>query len=43
MFRTSRVGNIDVFDFALSDKDMAAMATLDRSMRTGPDPASFPG
>ncbi|MEU1128176.1 aldo/keto reductase [Streptomyces sp. NPDC005899] len=30
--------NIDVFDFELSDEDMAAIAGLDRGMRTGPDP-----
>ncbi|MFF3751645.1 aldo/keto reductase [Streptomyces sp. NPDC002018] len=30
--------NIDVFDFELSPGDMAAMATLDRGLRTGPDP-----
>ncbi|MGF1343384.1 aldo/keto reductase [Streptomyces flavovirens] len=30
--------NIDVFDFELSDADMAAIAGLDRGMRTGPDP-----
>ncbi|MFE3138369.1 aldo/keto reductase [Streptomyces scopuliridis] len=30
--------NIDVFGFELSDGDMAALATLDRGLRTGPDP-----
>jgi len=35
--------NIDIFDFELSDEDMTAIATLDRGMRTGPDPAGFPG
>ncbi|MFE4643107.1 aldo/keto reductase [Streptomyces sp. NPDC056730] len=30
--------NIDVFDFELSAGDMAALATLDRGLRTGPDP-----
>ncbi|WP_329042447.1 aldo/keto reductase [Streptomyces sp. NBC_00178] len=30
--------NIDVFDFALPDADMDAVAGLDRGMRTGPDP-----
>ncbi|MFF4507954.1 aldo/keto reductase [Streptomyces sp. NPDC001401] len=30
--------NIDVFDFALGDEEMAAIAALDRGLRTGPDP-----
>ncbi|MFG3343936.1 aldo/keto reductase [Streptomyces sp. NPDC048018] len=30
--------NIDVFDFALSADEMTAVATLDRGLRTGPDP-----
>jgi 2,5-diketo-D-gluconate reductase A len=30
--------NIDVFDFALSEEDMAAIERLDRGERTGPDP-----
>ncbi|GGX59952.1 aldo/keto reductase [Streptomyces minutiscleroticus] len=30
--------NIDVFDFALTDDEMAAVAALDRGLRTGPDP-----
>ncbi|MFF9624100.1 aldo/keto reductase [Streptomyces griseosporeus] len=30
--------NIDVFDFALSDEEMAAIAALDRDLRTGPHP-----
>ncbi|MEV0173104.1 aldo/keto reductase [Streptomyces sp. NPDC050803] len=30
--------NIDVFDFSLSDEEMAAIAALDRGLRTGPDP-----
>jgi 2,5-diketo-D-gluconate reductase A len=33
--------NIDVFDFELSDDDLAAIARLDAGERTGPDPASF--
>ncbi|MFF3592600.1 aldo/keto reductase [Streptomyces sp. NPDC002387] len=33
--------NLDVFDFTLSDDEMAAIATLDRSLRTGPDPDTF--
>ncbi|MEU6037447.1 aldo/keto reductase [Actinomadura sp. NPDC047616] len=33
--------NIDVFDFALSDGDMDAIAALDRGLRTGPDPDTF--
>ncbi|MEU6140440.1 aldo/keto reductase [Streptomyces sp. NPDC047081] len=30
--------NIDVFDFALADEEMTAIARLDRGLRTGPDP-----
>ncbi|MEU6261348.1 aldo/keto reductase [Streptomyces sp. NPDC047043] len=30
--------NIDVFDFALGDDEMTAIAALDRDLRTGPDP-----
>jgi diketogulonate reductase-like aldo/keto reductase len=30
--------NIDVFDFALSDEEMTAIAAIDRGLRTGPDP-----
>jgi len=33
--------NIDVFDFELSEDDMAAIARLDAGARTGPDPAEF--
>ncbi|GAA1189212.1 aldo/keto reductase [Streptomyces hebeiensis] len=33
--------NIDVFDFALSESDMAAISTLDQGRRTGPDPDTF--
>ncbi|GHF82939.1 aldo/keto reductase [Streptomyces thermodiastaticus] len=33
--------NIDVFDFTLSDDETAAIAALDRGMRTGPDPDTF--
>lgn len=33
--------NIDVFDFQLSDADMAAIAGLDSGGRIGPDPATF--
>jgi 2,5-diketo-D-gluconate reductase A len=35
--------NIDIFDFELNDKDMAAIGGLDRGMRIGPHPASIPG
>ncbi|QZO02236.1 aldo/keto reductase [Chenggangzhangella methanolivorans] len=34
-------GNIAVFDFALSDDDMAALDGLDRGARGGPDPNEF--
>ncbi|TDD55094.1 aldo/keto reductase [Saccharopolyspora elongata] len=30
--------NIDVFDFALAEDEMTAIAALDRGLRTGPDP-----
>ncbi len=33
--------NLDVFDFELTDDDMAAIATLDTGLRTGPDPSVF--
>jgi 2,5-diketo-D-gluconate reductase A len=33
--------NFEVFDFELSDDDMAAIARLDTGERTGPDPGSF--
>jgi len=33
--------NIEVFDFELSEDDMAAIARLDAGERTGPDPATF--
>jgi diketogulonate reductase-like aldo/keto reductase len=35
------VANADVFDFELSDDEMAEIATLDRDMRTGPHPDLF--
>ncbi|WP_431948541.1 aldo/keto reductase [Actinacidiphila sp. bgisy167] len=33
--------NIDVFDFVLSDDDIAAITALDSSTRIGPDPDAF--
>lgn len=33
--------NIEIFDFELSEDDMAAIARLDSGERTGPDPAEF--
>jgi 2,5-diketo-D-gluconate reductase A len=33
--------NVDVFDFELSEDDMAAISRLDAGDRTGPDPATF--
>ena len=33
--------NIDVFDFELSDAEMASIETLDADMRIGPDPDTF--
>ncbi|MER5852517.1 aldo/keto reductase [Streptomyces sp. NPDC002012] len=33
--------NLDVFDFQLTDEDMAAIAATDRNLRTGPHPDQF--
>lgn len=33
--------NLDLFDFHLTEAEMAAMATLEAGERTGPDPANF--
>lgn len=33
--------NIAVFDFTLTDADVAALSTLDRNGRIGPDPDEF--
>ena len=33
--------NIEIFDFELSEDDLAAIARLDAGKRTGPDPATF--
>ncbi|RJL35719.1 aldo/keto reductase [Bailinhaonella thermotolerans] len=33
--------NLDVFDFELTDEDMASIATSDRGLRTGPNPDEF--
>ncbi|HKA67176.1 MAG TPA: aldo/keto reductase [Solirubrobacterales bacterium] len=33
--------NIEIFDFELSEDDMAAIARLDAGERTGPDPSNF--
>lgn len=33
--------NLDIFDFELTEADMAAIATLNRGVRTGPDPSVF--
>jgi 2,5-diketo-D-gluconate reductase A len=35
------VSNFQVFDFELSDDDMASIATLDNGTRLGPDPRTF--
>lgn len=35
------VENLDVFGFTLTDDDLAAIAGLDRGMRTGPNPDEF--
>jgi len=33
--------NLDIFDFSLTEAEMAAMSTLEAGERTGPDPAEF--
>ena len=33
--------NFDIFDFALSDEDLADIDALNRDERTGPDPDTF--
>lgn len=33
--------NVDLFDFALTDEDTAAIERLDAGHRTGPDPDTF--
>ncbi|MBH5338209.1 aldo/keto reductase [Streptomyces pactum] len=33
--------NLDVFDFELTDEEMASIAATDRGLRTGPDPDEF--
>ena len=35
------VSNFDVFDFELSDDDMASISSLDNGTRLGPDPRTF--
>jgi diketogulonate reductase-like aldo/keto reductase len=35
--------NFRLFDFELGDEQMRAIGELDRGIRTGPDPATFPG
>ena len=38
-FRPERIAeNFDIFDFALSKEDIAAIDALDAGMRAGPDP-----
>ncbi len=39
--KAGQAENRDIFDFALSDEEMAAVAALDRGQRLGPDPATF--
>lgn len=34
--------NLDIFDFALDETDLAQIAALEDGRRTGPDPATFP-
>jgi 2,5-diketo-D-gluconate reductase A len=35
------VSNFDVFDFELSDRDMASISSLENGTRLGPDPRNF--
>ena len=35
------VSNAQIFDFALTDEDMARIQALDMNMRVGPDPDNF--
>jgi 2,5-diketo-D-gluconate reductase A len=35
--------NIDIFDFGLSQDEVAAISALNRRERTGPDPDKFTG
>jgi 2,5-diketo-D-gluconate reductase A len=35
--------NLNVFDFTLTDDELAAIDTLDRDGRTGPHPEEFHG
>ena len=35
--------NFDIFDFALSDGDVAEISALNKNERTGPDPDKFDG
>jgi diketogulonate reductase-like aldo/keto reductase len=35
--------NFDIFDFELSGDDVAAISSLNRDQRSGPDPDTFPG
>ncbi len=39
--RAGLAENLALFDFELAPEDMAAIATLDRGERTGPDPEAF--
>ena len=39
--KAGQAENLDVFDFALTEDEMAAIASLDRGQRLGPDPATF--
>ena len=35
------VSNFDVFDFELSEQDLASISSLDNETRLGPDPRTF--
>lgn len=39
--RDRMIENFEIFDFDLTDEDMAAISGLDRGARTGPDPDEF--
>ena len=39
--RDRMVENIDLFSFALTDREMQQIAALERGNRTGPDPRTY--
>ena len=41
MHKERMIENFDIFDFDLTDEDIAAISGLDRGERTGPNPDDF--